>query len=273
MEALSGNHVTIVFYGKVEDQTGNPVVNAVVSFDVRVLNGYESTVKRGQQTTDANGFFTISGYKGQDLTVIPQKEGYTLGTTRTLFTYSHLSEGYFVPDAGNPTVIKMWKLQGADHLIHYQTEVRVPIDGTPVTFDFQTGQRVQTGGDVRVRIETTPTPNVIQRYDWHATIQAVNGGLITSDADFDRMFMAPDSGYQPEITNSYQRDIKPWSTTFNGVFYFTSRNGSSYGKLGIEVLSDVVKNATVPVILNSYVNPASSRNLEIDPKLVTEAHP
>jgi hypothetical protein len=35
----------------------------------------------------------------------------------------------------------------------------------------------------------------------------------------------------------------------------------------------VVKDGTVPLIINSYLNPAGSRSLEIDPGTDTEAHP
>jgi hypothetical protein len=64
-----------------------------------------------------------------------------------------------------------------------------------------------------------------------------------------------------------------WTSRFINSFCFTSRNAGCYGKLAIEVISDVVKNGTVPVIINSYVNPSGSRNLEIDPAMVTAAHP
>jgi hypothetical protein len=61
------NDVPINFYGRVEDQFGSPVVGAVISYNVRVMNGQESTVNRGEVTTDGNGFFNITGYRGQDL--------------------------------------------------------------------------------------------------------------------------------------------------------------------------------------------------------------
>src|SRR5271170_6622587 len=79
------NDIPIVFYGRVEDQFTNAVADATVSFNVRVMNGSESTVNRGQVMTDGNGFFTISGYTGQDLGLVPQKPGYVLATTGTLF--------------------------------------------------------------------------------------------------------------------------------------------------------------------------------------------
>jgi hypothetical protein len=99
------------------------------------------------------------------------------------------------------------------------------------------------------------------------------GETTLSDKDFEQKFQAPDTGYQHQFVAAYQKGAQSWTTTFNDVFYLTSRSGRCYGKLGIEVLSDVVKNGTIPVILNSYLNPDGSRNLDINPQLVTEARP
>ena len=124
------------------------------------------------------------------------------------------------PDPNNPVVIKMWKLQGGEHLVHFQTEIHVPIDGSPVDLDLQTGQALHNGGDLIIKVKTTPTPNIRQRYDWQATIQSIAGGLISSSQDFERMLQAPDTGYDSEFDIAYLKDVKPWSTTFNGSFLF-----------------------------------------------------
>jgi hypothetical protein len=274
-QVLEANDVDIVFYGKLEDQSGNALGNAPINFEIRYENVNGKGVSRGQVVSDGNGLFTVSGYKGERLSCIPEKPGYVLVGHNNGGIYSHSwPEAQRVHSApNNPVIIKMWKLQGGEHLVHFQTETRVPLDGTPTTFDLQTGQRVQSGGDLTISVKTTPTPNIRQRYDWQMKIQPVNGGLISSSEDFEQMFQAPESGYETEFNMEYQKDVMPWTTTFNGGYYFTSRNQGCYGKLGIEVLSDVVRDGTVPVIFNGYLNPASSRNLEIDPTKVTEAKP
>jgi hypothetical protein len=86
------------------------------------------------------------------------------------------------------------------------------------------------------------------------------------------MFQAPDSGYQEKITMRFLKGAENWSTTFNGLFYIKLRDGACYGKLAIEVLSDVVKDGTIPLILNSYVNETGSKNLEISSNFVAEVH-
>ncbi len=266
------NDVPIDFYGKLVDQFENPVAGAEVKGSITVISGSRQGTDPLSTISDANGLFQFHG-KGQAIGMMPHKEGYTLATTETLFKYSWLEDHPYVSDANNPTVIKMWKAQGGERLIHFQAQVGVPLDGTPRGFDLNTGAQVESGGDVIVSVRSSPQPDIRQQYDWEVTIQGVGGGLLVSSEDFEQMFQAPDSRYEPKLVVAYQRGVKPWSTTFNGVFYFTSRNGGCYGKLGIEVLSDVVKNGTVPVILNTYLNTAGSRNLEIAPHLVAEAHP
>lgn len=204
---------------------------------------------------------------------MPQKAGYTLASTGTLFKYSHLEDHPYVSDANNPTVIKMWKLQGAERLIHFQTEIRVPLNGVPTALDLQTGKQVESGGDIIISVKSSPVPSIREEYDWQISIQAVDGGLISCSDDFEQMFQAPDSGYESKFDINYQKGIQSWTSRFIDNFYFASRNMSFYGKLGIEVISDGVKNGTVPVILNSYINVTGSKNLEIDPQLITNAHP
>lgn len=275
-EFLQANDADIVFYGRLEDQFSNAVGNAVVNFSIRYENLNGRGVQRGQITADENGSFKISGYRGQDISVVPEKAGYVPLEMKGSGNYSPAlyPEGQRAhPDPNNPVVITMWKLQGGEHLIHFQTESRVPLDGAVTTFDLQTGRQVKSSGDVIVSVKSSPTPNIREEYDWQVTIQAIDGGFISSSDDFEKMFQAPDSGYEAKLDINFQKGTRQWTSRFNGIYYFTSRNGSCYGKVGIEVLSDVVKNGTVPMILNSYVNPAGSRNLEIDPKLVTEASP
>jgi len=271
---LQANDADIVFYGRLEDQFGNSVAGANVNFSIGHEDLSGAGEKRGQTTSDSNGFFTISGYKGADLGIMPAKAGYTLATTSTYFKYSHLNVQYFVPDANNPTVIKMWKLQGAGHLISFNIQTYIPVDNIPVALDLQTGQQVKSGGDIVVRIQSSTKPSVREEYDWQVAIQMAAGGIIESNGlGLQKMFEAPESGYEPEFDLSFQKGTQQWTSRLIDGFYFTSRSGQSYGKMAISIITDRIRNGSVPVTLNGYLNPAGSRNLEIDPKLVTEAHP
>lgn len=270
------NDEPIRFYGKLVDQFGNPVPSAIVDFTVRVINGYESTTDRGRTVSDAAGMFSISGYKGQDLSVNPSKAGYVLSSIHGIFNYSHLfpeSERVH-PDPGNPTVIEMWKLQGAERLISFRIEGYVPCEGTPADFDLQTGERVQSGGDVTLTVWSTNAPSLKNGYSWKARIQAVQGGLVQAfNVRPEQMLGAPESGYAGSFDLNYNYEVRPWSSRFTGAFYFTSRGGQFYGRLTLQILSDVVKDGGAYVSIQGMLNPAGSRDLEVDPKLVSQAHP
>jgi hypothetical protein len=274
-EALSMlNDVPIDFYGKLQDQFADPVAGAEITGSIIYDNGSSNGVREIKTVSDANGLFEIHGGKGESLSVMPRKEGYALAATTAGFRYSHFyPESRHVPNPPQPAVIEMWKLQGAERLIHFQTKAYVRLDGTPSTFDLQTGKRAESGGDITLVVESPAVPDPMQQYAWKAKIRSEGGGLILwQDVGFEKMFVAPESGYEREIV-IVQSGVKPWSSRFNGTFYLRSRNGAAYGKLSVAIITDVVKHESIPVIVSGYMNPAASRNLEVDSARVTEATP
>ncbi len=54
--------------------------------------------------------------------------------------------------------------------------------------------------------------------------------------------------------------------------FFKSRGGQNYGKVTINLMANYEPPPT-HFEIDAYVNPAGSRNLEIDPKKVMTAHP
>ncbi|HTV43103.1 MAG TPA: hypothetical protein VMF08_21240 [Candidatus Sulfotelmatobacter sp.] len=260
----------IIFYGKLEDQFGNPVVGAEIEGAPELSQGHTNVFT----TSDDNGLFTLDAGTGWALGVMPRKQGYAVATANISFYYSLLEPSHITPDPNNPIVIKMWKLQGAQHLIHFNFETYISITGLPTSFDLKTGQQVQAGGDLTIKLISSPKPSVRNEYDWSALIQLPSGGILaSSDPGLDEMFQAPDSGYQPEFDLNFRKGDQQWTPRFNSDFYFMGQNGGFYGKLWLEIDSDVVRNGTALATLKGYLNPAGSRNLEIDNRLVTEAHP
>ena len=59
------NDVEIRYYGKIEDQFGEPLPGTDVEFSVQYYNRLQSGVKNGKTQTDALGLFEISGYRGE----------------------------------------------------------------------------------------------------------------------------------------------------------------------------------------------------------------
>jgi hypothetical protein len=258
------NDVPIDFYGRVEDQFSNAVDSAAVNFSVRVMNGQESTVNRGQVMTDGNGFFTIRGYRGQALGLMPEKAGYTLASTGTLFKYSRLEDQPYVPDANNPTVIKMWKLQGAEPLVSIDQHYKLPYTGSPVNVDLLAGKIVPSGGDIKVTVNR-PAGVISGRnpQDWSLEIEAVNGGLIeTSVGDARVTYAAPDSGYEPSETFTMSNGSNTWYEAVHQMFFVQSRNGQVYGKVNFSFRINQNPDDLVNITFSGVASTNGSHNWE-----------
>ena len=78
------NDVPIIFYGKLEDQFGNPVSDARITGTTIVNNGVTEGIGKFLTTSDANGQFTLDAGKGESLGIMPRKSGYALASPRAL---------------------------------------------------------------------------------------------------------------------------------------------------------------------------------------------
>jgi len=232
-EILQANDANIVFYGQLEDQFSNAVSSADISFSVQYEDAKARGIHRGQVVSDANGFFTISGYQGASLTMLPRKAGYTLATTDTSFRYSQLQPGYFVPDANNPVIIKMWKLGSAKPLTAINKTFKLPYTDAPIFFDLLTGKIVPAGGDLEAIV--TRAPGVItgrNHGDWSIKLVPVSGGILETDYHTAQVtFEAPAGGYQDNYFVQMKPDDPGWYDNIQKMFFLTSRDGQVYSKL------------------------------------------
>jgi hypothetical protein len=236
-EALSTyNDVPIDFYGKLEDQFGNPVADAEIKGSIRVINGARQGTDWLTTISDANGLFQFHG-KGQDISTMPSKKGYALASLNGGGNYSMLApeEERAHPDPSNPVVVKMWKLQGTEPLLSIDQQYKLPYTSEPICFDLLTGKVVPTGGDVKLTVNRSP--GVISgrnRLDWSLQIEAVDGGLMDSGGQERIIYAAPDSGYQPSMTFTFSTNAPhKWFGGFNQGFFLVSRNGQVYSKVGL----------------------------------------
>ena len=92
--------------------------------------------------------------------MMPQKQGYALASTGTFFKYSQLEEHPYVSDSNNPTVIKMWKLQGAQPIVSINQRYKLHYTGESMNFDLLTRQIVPAGGDVKLTVNRVTRHNV-----------------------------------------------------------------------------------------------------------------
>lgn len=263
------NDTAIVYYGKLEDQFGSPVANAIVGFSVRVINGIQPTTERGQVGADAGGLFSISGYRGQDLSINPQKAGYALASTNKWANYSRLSpeEERVHPDPNSPVVIKMWKLQGAVPLVGLDHKYKLPYTDAPICFDLLAGKVVPAGGDLKITVSRAQgVMSGRNRLDWGVQIEAVNGGLMDSAGREETTYWAPAGGYQPGVMLTFSTNAPyAWAEGFNQGFFVMSRGGQVFSKLGISFSINYNPGDPMYVTFGGVASTNGSRNWEGDP--------
>ena len=256
------NDVDIEFYGRLEDQFGAAVGNAQIRFEAPFNNGHTVGVNRGTTTADGNGFFTISGYKGKSLSVVPIKNGYALASLNGGGIYSYLwSESQRVhPDRNNPTVIKMWKLQGAEPLASFDKTYKLHYTGEPINFDLVAGQTVPAGGDVRITVNR-PAGEVSEHnpQKWSIEFEVVAGGFIeTSSRESAVTFAAPEGDYQSSGTFGNNNGTDGLDKNF----FAKSRNGQVFSKFYLSLGINNQPDGLMYVTLRGVANTNGSRNWE-----------
>ncbi len=258
------NNEDVVLYGRVTDQFGTPVAGATVAGSVQVNNGTRVGSDKISLVTDDNGFFTVSGYKGKALGIWVTKKGYVMAATNTHFIYSLLwpeSERY-VPDLGNPTVVKMWKLQGAEPLVNINQTFKLHYTSAPINFDLIAGEIVPAGGDVQITVNR-PSGEVSERnpQKWSIDFDVVGGGFIeTSHKESAVTFAAPQGGYQPSgvFGNNNGTD------GLDENCFVESRNGQVFSKLYLSLGINNQPDGLMYITFRGVASTNGSRNWEGD---------
>ena len=172
------NSKSLEFYAKILDQHGQPVVGAKVRGDVMTTESLAGpSWARHITQTDENGDFEFLGLHGQSLPIIAEKEGYE---------FKQLGNGGWTEDnktsPEDRVVLQMWKLNGAEPLIHTKILDYISCDGTAESYNLQAGQRV--GGGNTFTVKLTRNPVNIHRgkhFDWSVTFEMPSGGMIKTD--------------------------------------------------------------------------------------------
>ena len=254
------NDVGIVFYGRLEDQHGNAVANTPIDASVRIYNGIRSTVDRFSVESDANGLFHVKHGNGESLSLMPNKAGYVFAMTKTTFNYSYMYPDHFTPDPDNPTVIKMWKLEGAEPLVNLDKNYRLHYTNAPIYFDLVAGEIVQVGGDLKITVNR-PAGEVSEHnpQKWSIVFEVMDGGFIeTSDKEWRVAYAAPENGYQPS-------DIFQHNNGTDGLdkhFFVQSRKGQVFSKIYLSMGINNKTNDLMYISFHGFANTNSSRNWE-----------
>jgi hypothetical protein len=242
-------------YGQVVDQSGQPVVGVKVQGYVRVGIGDD---EEHDTDTDSQGRFHFLGLRGQGLGIRLQKQGYEYG-----YKIPYRRPENYLPDPNNPAIITMWKLRGAEPMVHIQINSDVPCDGSVKRFDLLSNKQ-NNSGDLIVKLTRNPI-NIDRRkpFDWSVTLEITNGGLQAVTNLYPNE--APAQGYQPSLTLDFSTNAVGWKNEIHNMYYFKSNSGQVYGRIVIHILADRPRPPTY-FDAEIYANPAGSRNLEFDPQ-------
>jgi hypothetical protein len=270
------NHNAVEFFGRAIDQFGEPVAGAEVRGTLLVNTGTSGSERRAKTTTDVQGYFQFTDMKGQDLGIIIAKEGYEYNRKETSFSYSYFEADHkrHIPDPKNPVIFTLWKKQGAERLIHYNTGMNIPADGSPVRIDLATGKIGGPHADLVISLVRTPlTMRFGERgYEWRSSIEVVDGGLIRA-GERDYYNIAPESGYERRVEHVQEAqrvdsgEKWSWKDGITEDFFVTSTGGKRFARVRVAIYSagrntnDTIGGVELTVWLNSN----GSRNLEFDP--------
>lgn len=275
------NHNEIEFYGRALDQFGEPVPAADVEGVVIVNTGTRGGEAQRRTTTDAQGYFQLGGFKGQDLGIALRKIGYEYSRQNSSFSYSYFEADHkrHIPDPKNPVIFVLWKKQGSEPLVNYsKTFWEIPASGTPVKIDLATGQLGGPKADLIVTLERTPLRMRFgeRGYPWKVTIDVVGGGLVRA-GQRDYYNLAPETGYEPRLEHvqaaqsvryAQEGQIKwSWQDSVSEEIFVKSLDGTRYARVQLRIHANGRDdNDTIGSVgMTVWLNPNGSRNLEFDP--------
>jgi hypothetical protein len=241
----------IQFYGKVEDEKGNPVEGANVQFSWSE-EPTESGARTSGTKSDSNGLFSLQGKRGPTLAVTVGKDGYYASQGgRKAFSFGSLAPGQFSSDPQNPVIFALRKKGQGAELIASQKVLRVPTDNTPIRVDLLQ-EKAGTSGQLEISQNKPPSREATE---WSFTMTIPDGGLVENQSEFP--FEAPETDYQPTVELRFSQGATNWATHIKKIYYIALGQPTEYGWLRVE--TDLSQQS---VFLTYAINPTGSRNLE-----------
>jgi hypothetical protein len=256
MDAQNKNSINV--YGKVVDQNGLPLAGVKVHGAVQIsLSPVSERAEMHETQTDGQGLFTFTGLHGTRFGLGLEKIGYEYNTKLYTTWWND-----YKPDPAHPMVFVMYKLQGAEPMVHAKIHDYIPCDGTEINYDLQTGKRVATGGDLIVKFTRNPVQiHIGKPFEWILVMTVPGtGGLIEINDSYP--YEAPADGYQKTITITTGPNPSQYLGSLSKTYYYKSSD-NKYGRIIIELEADF---QPPPASLDGsiFLNPSGSRNLEWD---------
>lgn len=258
----------ISFWGKVVDEKGNPVSEALVKLGT--ADRPWETGSSYTRTTDANGLFSITGVRGLSISINVSKDGYyQTQHSRGQLSYAQPSGNKEpLPVSGKPMVFELRKMGETVPLIRVsERPIRVPKNGTPVEVNFSTGQAMAAGQNgLKVECWTEDqNKNAQSQYTWRCRLSVPGGGLVERTGQFS--FEAPPDGYKDVVEIEMPQSSSAWAKGADKD-YFAKLPGDRYARFtfGLTTGGDHF------FVVASYLNPTpGNRNLEFDPTKVVKS--
>jgi hypothetical protein len=256
-DLLNNWQAAIEFYGKVIDESNNPISEAKVSFNWAEIPSRDGN-RTAKRTSDGEGLFSLRGAHGPSLSVSVSKEGYyTSRRDNDSPSYGRLGAGSFSPDPQNPVLFHLRRKGTPEPLVAIKRNFPVPRDGTPVALDLSNGATAPSEvGNVIVRCWTSDQgKHSGEKYDWRCVVTIPNGGIITMDEEFP--FLAPQTEYKPSTEINMPAERNDWKDDVELKFYYRLADGR-YGRM----IFSMVAGGQHFCMVDSVLNPNGSRNLE-----------
>jgi hypothetical protein len=249
----------IIFYGKVLDENGRPVPEAIVDFEWTDLSANGSSKK--QCKSDAAGKFEIHK-RGKRMCITVTKTGYysSRDAETQCFEFANPADGLFTPDIAKPVVFHLRKAGDIEPLEAWKVDFNMKLNDQPVQFD-PIRCKLVTNGALVLSLHTGPLDKEDQ-CDVHLRITVSGGGAQLAEGEFP--FLAPEKGYDSslDITVPKEASTEYFHRQYN--CYFKFGQPPLYGRL--EVNMPVPGKSTNASVYTTYwLNLSGSRNLEFDP--------
>jgi hypothetical protein len=262
LDPLDMFRIKLHFYGKVVDESEQPVSAADIQFSWNTVDGSNNvTSKRLGTESDSDGIFSLENEHGNGVCVTVSKTGYrALDGNPRCFDYAQTyAANFHVPVAGQPVVFHLRKNGAGVALVTSQNGMRssyklaVPRDGSPVQFD---PLQQKSGTGLLQFSQVKPEPSTWkQATAWSFQMTIPGGGFV--ECRDEPAIEAPATGYQPTVKLEFKKGTENWTDAIVKDYYIRFGNPPLFGRLRVETIID-----SDSVSLTYAINPEATRTLE-----------
>ena len=256
-EIVDSTNRDFAFSFRVLDQGDAPVPDVAVEAFVSIV---QSDLSEKRETlaavTDESGIFHLEG-KGMSIILTFLKSGYRFPQDESL-GLDQMSEAEFERLNRNedPMTIRAWRQswEPADDVRTGFTYQKIVADGS------SQGAAIERFRDlVQLSMTRAADGTFTEPSSWTAGLRIRNGEIQETASTF--LYEAPESGYGPQWSVSYDKGADDWALSKTHSFFFRSDGGRIHGALTVEFRPyyNVVEESSVGI--DYRLNATGSRNL------------